>query len=369
MRSLRRPSLRGAALPLLASLAVGCSTSLPDKTPIQTGPMELSRDEWRVTDQVLIYTDGSGTMWVNETFPDAKALTRSFVSAMPERNVESASGGGYSAGLVGFGGDERSEAPLAPFDRGALSSRAASLEVMGALDGRGGTTPYAAVLTEASNSLRGKRGRAAVVFFSDGVPDDETAALQAAKNLLEGYSDGVCIHGVHTGTNQEGYAFLKRLAQMSKCGGVRTASEFSSAFEVQQFAKAVLVGPANRPPPVAAGPCEGGTLRLRGIEFEFDRATLTADSKPVLDVAAEELARCPEVRVTVSGHTDSTGSESYNMELSHRRAMSTRDYLVKSGIDAGRLETEGRGESQPIATNETKAGRSQNRRVELSPLR
>ncbi len=365
-----RSSLRGALLPLIASLAVACSTSLPDKAPIDAGPIQTGSGEWRVTDHVIVITDGSGTMWVNETFPDAKALTRSFVSALPERNVDSYSGGGYSAGLVGFGGDERAEAPLAPFDRGSLASRAASLEVMGALDGRGGTTPYAAVLTEASNKLQGKRGRAALVIFSDGVPDDESSALVAARNLVNGYSDGVCIFGVHTGTDQAGYQFLKRLADLSKCGGVRSAAEVGSAFEVQQLAKVVMLGPANRPPPVAAaGPCEGGTLRLRGIEFEFDRDTLTADSKPVLDVAAEQLARCPEVRVTISGHTDSMGSDSYNMNLSHRRAMSTRDYLVKSGIDAGRLETEGRGESQPIATNETKSGRAQNRRVELSPSR
>ena len=366
-----RPLVPGeAAMALVAALAIGCSTSLPEKNPIQAEPIRAERGEWRVTDHVILITDGSGPMWVNETFPDAKALTRSFVSAMPARDVESHSGGGYSAGLVGFGGDERIEAPLAPFDRGALASKAASLEVMGALDGRGGETPYAAVLTEASNMLRGKRGRAALVIFSDGVPDDEPAALVAARNLIRGHSDGVCIYGVHTGTNQEGFQFLKRLSDMTRCGGVRAASEVGSAFEVQQLAKQVLLGPADRPPPVAAaGPCEGGTLRLRGVEFEFDRATISPDSRPVLDVAAEQLARCPDVRVMISGHTDSVGAERYNMDLSHRRAVSTRDYLVKSGIDAGRLETEGRGESQPISSNATKEGRAQNRRVELAPAR
>lgn len=358
---------RGAAGLLVAVLAIGCSTSLPDKAPIETGPVQFGSSEWRVTDHVILVTDGSGTMWVNETFPDAKALTRSFVLALPERSARSYGSGSYSAGLIGFGGNDRAGTPLAPFDRSSLGSTASSLEVMGALDGRGGKTPYAAVLTEVAGQLQGKRGRAAVVFFSDGVPDDEPAALMAARNLIESYPDGVCIFGVHTGNEQEGYDFLKRLSSLSRCGSVRAAGSIGTGFEVRQFAKAVMAGPA-APPPVAAGPC-AGVIRLRGVEFEFDRDVITQGSKPVLDVAVEQLNKCPDIRVNVSGHTDSVGSEGYNSDLSYRRARAARDYLVESGISAGRLEAEGKGESEPIAPNNGAAGRAQNRRVELMPIR
>jgi outer membrane protein OmpA-like peptidoglycan-associated protein len=366
---MRSPRLlhRAAVVLSLVTVGIGCA-SLPDKQPIQTGPYALASDEWRVTDHVILITDGSGTMWVNETFPDAKALTRSFVAAMPERDVASYGGSEYTAGLIGFGGDERTTAPSQPFDRSALSSTAARLEVMGDIAGTGGTTPYAAVLTETANMLQGKRGRAAVVIFSDGVPDDEPAALFAARKLVESHPDGVCIYGVHTGLDEEGYEFLKKLASLSGCGSVQSASSIGSAYEVQQLARAVLVGPANRPPPVAAaGPCEG-VMRLRGIEFAFDRSRIQDDSKPVLDVAADQLRRCPDIRVTISGYTDSTGPESYNANLSHRRAKAARDYLVESGISASRFEVEGRGESDPIASNETREGRAQNRRVELAPI-
>jgi len=91
-------------LPLLLLVAVGC-LSLPEEAPIQAEPLQLAADEWRVTDHVIVVTDASGTMWANRTFPNAKALTRSFVAAMPEAGVPAVRPGGYSAGSVGFGGD------------------------------------------------------------------------------------------------------------------------------------------------------------------------------------------------------------------------------------------------------------------------
>jgi OOP family OmpA-OmpF porin len=74
-------------------------------------------------------------------------------------------------------------------------------------------------------------------------------------------------------------------------------------------------------------------------------------------------------KVEVAGHTDSRGSDAYNMDLSLRRAQSVRDYLVTKGIPSDRLVINGYGESQPIADNTTEEGRFQNRRVELNPIK
>ena len=87
-----------------------------------------------------------------------------------------------------------------------------------------------------------------------------------------------------------------------------------------------------------------------------------------LDVAAEALRACPNIRTEVEGHTDSIGSEVYNQALSQRRADSVADYLVDHGVSSGRLEAKGFGESNPIADNSTEDGRAQNRRVELKPV-
>jgi len=354
-------------LSLLLLVAVGC-LSLPEQAPIQAEPLQLGADEWRVTDHVIVITDASGTMWANRTFPNAKALTRSFVAAMPEAGAPAERPGGYAAGSVGFGGDDRNAAPLAPFDRTGLAAKAASLEIMGDASGTGGTTPLDAVIREAAASLEGRSGQAALVVFSDGLPNDEAATLGAAEALIASRADPVCIHTVQTGTDPAGQAFLKRLSDLTNCGSLRNGDEVTTAFEVQQLARVVFVGPASLPAVAAANPC-AGAVRLRGVEFAFDRDQITEASKPVLDVAVGLLAECPEIRVTVGGHTDGIGSEAYNNDLSYRRAKSTRDYFVEGGIPANRLEVEGFGEQLPVAPNDSAEGRARNRRVELSPVR
>ena len=110
------------------------------------------------------------------------------------------------------------------------------------------------------------------------------------------------------------------------------------------------------------------TLVLEGVQFEFKSAKLTSDSYAVLDRVVLGLQDWPEIRVEVAGHTDSKGSNEYNLDLSDRRAKAVRDYLVSRGIDRSRLEAKGYGESEPIASNDTDAGRTKNRRVELKKL-
>jgi OOP family OmpA-OmpF porin len=116
-----------------------------------------------------------------------------------------------------------------------------------------------------------------------------------------------------------------------------------------------------------ARPAEGARrIVLRGINFAFDSARIEPEFEPVLDVAVEELKANPAVNVEVSGHTDWTGTDEYNQGLSERRARSVVQYLVSKGIDSGRLQATGHGESKPVADNNTRDGRAQNRRVELN---
>ena len=109
-------------------------------------------------------------------------------------------------------------------------------------------------------------------------------------------------------------------------------------------------------------------LILEGVNFEFDSAKLTSDSYAVLDRVVLALQDWPDIRVEVGGHTDSIASDEYNRDLSDRRAKAVRDYLVSRGIERSRLEAKGYGESEPITTNDTDAGRAKNRRVELKKL-
>ena len=107
---------------------------------------------------------------------------------------------------------------------------------------------------------------------------------------------------------------------------------------------------------------------LEGILFDTDKDVIKKESKPILDRAVEVLKKYPQVRIEISGHTDSAGAYEHNVDLSQRRAESVRTYLVDAGIDAGRIETRGAGPNEPIATNDTKDGRAQNRRIEVKIL-
>ena len=104
---------------------------------------------------------------------------------------------------------------------------------------------------------------------------------------------------------------------------------------------------------------------LRGVNFDFDKSNIRSDARPVLDEAINVLKHEGGIAVIAEGHTDSKGTDAYNQRLSERRAKAVRDYLVKGGVAASRIETVGFGESKPVASNDTDEGRAQNRRVEL----
>ncbi|WP_428607113.1 OmpA family protein [Sedimenticola sp.] len=103
--------------------------------------------------------------------------------------------------------------------------------------------------------------------------------------------------------------------------------------------------------------------------FDFDSAELKSGSADVLNNSYAKFKNNDAVKsVIVTGHTDSMGSEAYNQGLSERRANAVRDYLISQGADASKLQARGAGESQPAFTNDTKAGRAMNRRVEFDVM-
>jgi OOP family OmpA-OmpF porin len=113
---------------------------------------------------------------------------------------------------------------------------------------------------------------------------------------------------------------------------------------------------------------EATVVVLEGVTFEFGSDILTGGARRVLDRVAQSLLGSPDVRVRVSGHTDSTGARAYNVELSQRRAESVVRHFLGRGVPTGRLEAVGYGPDLPVADNGTSAGRAMNRRVELERI-
>ena len=112
----------------------------------------------------------------------------------------------------------------------------------------------------------------------------------------------------------------------------------------------------------------GLVISLSDILFDVNQATLKAGAEANVRRIAAILNQYPDYGISVEGHTDITGTAAYNQQLSERRAQAVRASLVAGGVDPARISAVGYGQTQPIATNETAAGRQQNRRVEVIVL-
>jgi OmpA-OmpF porin, OOP family len=113
----------------------------------------------------------------------------------------------------------------------------------------------------------------------------------------------------------------------------------------------------------------GVTVRLKNIYFDFDRTTLKDESFPELNKVVDFLKQNETVEIEISGHTDNRGSDEYNVNLSQGRSQAVVDYIIGQGIDEFRLVARGYGETKAIDTNDTDAGRANNRRVEFTVLK
>lgn len=102
-----------------------------------------------------------------------------------------------------------------------------------------------------------------------------------------------------------------------------------------------------------------------GILFDINQSDLKTNARTNIENLAKSLQNNPETDILILGHTDATGTENYNMKLSERRAAAVKSYIIGQGISSTRLSTQGRGEMEAIADNETEDGRALNRRVEI----
>ena len=133
-------------------------------------------------------------------------------------------------------------------------------------------------------------------------------------------------------------------------------------------AKVAPPPPPPPPPPAPAKPVSEKVTFAADALFDFDKYVIRPDARAKLDDLVSKLAGVNLEVIVAVGHTDSIGTEAYNLALSKRRADAVKQYLVSKGIEANRIYTEGKGESQPVADNRTAEGRQKNRRVEVEVI-
>ena len=315
-------------------------------------------DSDRTTKTSLYSGIGLGA-WVSPNFSvdlEYGLNNADFKDSSPRRNHQWESVQLDVAGRYYFGDVSNTLRPYLMGAVGAVRHKAYSgfLLENQSFSGSGGWDPMAAVGVGVAYNLSDRlsvRGEVAARYDRDNNSINSTVSDQYFSYRKSGFTDGLVTIGLT-------YSF---------------GSHAAAAPAPMAAAPAPAAAPPTREAPVTTQQ----TIDLRGVEFKFDHPRVgeklvpslkapTADSVQILDEAVDTLKRNPNVRVEVDGHTDSVGSDAYNQKLSERRAKGVYDYLAEHGVASSQLDgPKGFGESQPIDTNDTAAGRQRNRRTEL----
>ena len=243
---------------------------------------------------------------------------------------------------------------LAPYNKDnmgkAINSLRSNQEIFNRL------TPMGDDLSGLNSTYNAMARKAAVIMVTDGAsnrgmnPVDQVSALYAA-------NPDICVHVISLADEAKGKEIIQKIAALRNCSVVVEAADLlASDAAVDKFVRDVFYDIV-----------DGGVIGLRSVQFAFDSSAIDGPSSAILDEAAQILKANPG-NVMISGHTCNTGSAAYNMQLSIRRANAVKDYLVKKGVPASMLSTEGFGLTKPQFDNRTSEGRRLNRRAEATYL-
>jgi OOP family OmpA-OmpF porin len=265
----------------------------------------------------------------------------------------------------------------------------------------GGTSPLELAINATTGDLQSSEGKTAVIIMSDGANMGKSP-LAAVEKMKASFGDRLCIHTVAIGDNAKGKALLGQIAQASGCGIAVNADNITSSQDMAGFVETVFLAkaPASAKAPEAPkvvetvpvavmvvdsdgdgvaddkDQCPGtprgvranalGCWALDMVHFDFDKANIKPEYVPLLQEAMQVLKDNPSMQVEIQGYTDSIGTPQYNQLLSQKRAKAIQDYLVENGIPQEQLSAKGYGQYNPIAGNESAAGRAQNRRSQFT---
>lgn len=291
-----------------------------------------------------------------------------------------------SSGLRSFGYGPCLSWGFTQLNQAVQNHSSASFEsAINSLQCSSGGTPPDVAFEALSDDLAATSGNTAVILLSDGNNYDNSP-VPAVEALKAQMGDKFCLYTVWVGNekDQDGQAVLQQLSELSGCGFSTTASTIASNDGMADFVTKVLFKPGSAPlsmdgdadgdgvpdskdkcpnTPKGAIVDRDGCWAFHDVLFEFDKATINSGYTEVFTNAIKVLQLNPELTVEIQGHTDSVGTEVYNLDLSDRRAIAVKQRLVESGVNAARLTTRGFGESDPVASNQVEEGRAQNRRV------
>ena len=241
---------------------------------------------------------------------------------------------------------------------------------VGSVDPSGSRQVCPASTTQYTIAATGPGGRGtAAATVTVNPPPAATVTLSANPATIV---QGQCATLTWSSTNATGVSLDPGVGSVDPSGSRQVCPASTTQFTIAATGPggrgtAAATVTVNPPPTAAAAPAPRVVDRLTiQLHFDFDKATIGPAGQAEMEKAVAFVKRYPGAKVSVAGHTDSTGTDEYNMGLSRRRATAVKDYLVKQGAaDAQRITTLGYGETRPIASNATPEGRAQNRRAEI----
>jgi OOP family OmpA-OmpF porin len=383
-------------LPVAAgAFLIGCGApqAVPTFTPQNLNPMLQSGDYVQKVDNFVVIVDKSGTMgepYKGELKLDiAKRLASRMNHTIPDLKMTGA--------LRIFGRTAVFDNELtklywgpAPYEKAALD---AGLNKIGFSVGE---SPLNLALDATAQDFKSAQGDIAVIIFTDADKDVMVydAVKKSAADLKAQYGNRICFYAVQIGVDPDGKKLLEQVVETGQCGTYVTGDQVASPAGMADFVTRVFLKKAPpKPAPVekvvildsdgdgvpdnldkCPGTPKGAKVNADGcwvianVLFDFDKSNIKPQFSHLLDEVAVVFQNNPGLRAQIEGHTDSIGTEAYNLKLSMRRANAVIDYLVRKGVGKHRLSAEGFGFSQPIATNETAEGRALNRRVQIVPV-
>jgi OOP family OmpA-OmpF porin len=335
----------------------------------------------RKVDNFIILVDRSGSM--DEKYVGTKDKKIVLAKALLERMNGMIPELGYMGGL-------NTAAPAGELQALEAYSNAgygASLAKVPTLIGSN-PTPLGHGLAALEPALQSAVGRNAVIILSDGQENLGEGSLKVAAALAEKY--GVCFHTISFADTVNGnQALLDAITALKPCGVGASAAQLADDAALKQFVEDVFYEKSAADPcaldddndgvnncidkcpdtikglAVDADGCPIADVVTLKINFDFDKSDIKPEYyQELADFASYMRQQQSFTVVEIAGHTDSIGTDEYNQKLSERRAKAVRDYMVNElGMDDKLFSAVGYGESKPIASNDTEAGRAENRRI------
>ncbi|MBU0768972.1 MAG: OmpA family protein [Proteobacteria bacterium] len=415
---MKKHYLKGLFVGVISVLLISCAGQQVQTTSTVFSPYTFQANQYvPKVDNFVVILDTSSSMSEKYDGQSKAEIAKNFLMAMNQTLPELK----YNGALRTFG--HWSQIPdrstVSVYDLKSYSTAEFGSALQGVKGPSGDSSlPLAKAITAAGGDLKSTQGPIAVIVVSDGADMDQ-APVEAAKALKSRFGDRLCIDTVQVGNDSDGKTILEQIAGASGCGFSTTADKLAASSSLAGFVEAVFLA---KPAPMAVLDSDGdgvpdnkdkcpntpkgvkvdvfgcpldadrdgvadyldqcpntpmgATVDARGcwtyaavVLFDINSAEVKSEAYQMLTEAILIMKKNPDLKVEIDGHTDNTGTAAYNMTLSEKRAEAIKDHLVTRGIDPQRLNTHGNGFSNPAASNDTKAGRAKNRRVEFTPVK